>query len=242
MQEKTRGNTCSIAVLPTYNEAQNIGPLITEILNIDDKIEVLVVDDDSPDGTAQEVKRIIEKRKRVHILHRRAERGRGLAGIAGFKYAVKKGYDYIIEMDADFSHPPEYIPVLLKNIKRHDVVIGSRFTNGAVTERKSVVRNLISRAANLYIRLVLGVSTRDCTSGFRCFRKEVLEAIGLDKISSKGPAVVEEVLYNCHKHGFDISEVPIVFRNRKKGKTKLTLKELIRTMLEMPRIRRPDKI
>jgi len=227
----------AVVILPTYNESGNIKLLIESILEIEEGIDILVIDDNSPDGTGKIVDEIAAESQRVHILCRKAKRGRGLAGIAGFIYAIKEGYDYIIEMDADFSHPVEYIPLLLKEIKDHDVVIGSRFIKGSVVTRSNLLRNIISVIANLYIRIILGIRIRDCTSGFRCFRKNVLDSIRLQDMISEGPSIVEEILYACHKRGYDIAEVPVTFKDRRHGKTKLTLGKLLKSSLLMVRIR-----
>ena len=227
----------SIVVLPTFNESGNIRELITAILDTVKDADVLVVDDDSPDGTSDIVAEMSLSSDNVHLLRRCGCRGRGLAGIAGFQYAVEKDYDYIIEMDADFSHPPEYIPSLLKEIKEHDVVIGSRFVTGAATSRVSRLRNIISVLANHYIRLVLGLRVGDCTSGFRCFRRDILASIRLNDMISTGPSIVEEVLYACHKMGYDIKEIPIEFADRRGGRTKLTLHKLLQTLFFVLKIR-----
>jgi len=232
-----RYKVSAVVILPTYNESGNIKLLIESILEIEKGIDILVVDDSSPDGTARIVERIAAQSRRVHILCREGRRGRGLAGIAGFIYAIKKGYDYIIEMDADFSHPAEYIPLFLKEIKKHDVVIGSRFIKGSVVTRSNLLRNIISAMANIYIRIVLGIRVRDCTSGFRCFKRNILDSIRLEDMISQGPSIVEEILYACHKRGYDIAEVPVTFKDRRHGKTKLTLGKLLKSSLLMIQIR-----
>lgn len=207
-----------IAMLPTYNEAENIGPLIDDLLAISPEMEVVVVDDDSPDGTW----RIVEQKQKtypghVHLLRRRGERGRGSAGVAGFKLALQLNADLIIEMDADYSHHPRFIPSLIEASKEADVVIGSRLIKGGGERGRSVFRRLTTLLANIYIRLLLGLPVKDCTSGFRVFRREALERINLDKMTSKGPAIVQEILIACHSRGMKIKEVPILFEERRAG-------------------------
>ena len=215
----------SIVIIPTYNEKENISNLIKDILKVKD-IEILVVDDNSPDKTWNIVKNIAKKNKRVHLLLRTKNKGRGLAGVAGFKYAVKNNYDFILEMDADFSHNPKYIPDFLEKIKECDVVLGSRTIKGGKDFGRPMLRKLITRLANLYIRLILGIKVKDCNSGYRCFRKKVLESVNLDKIISKGPSIVQELLYKAHLKKFKIKEIPITFIERKIGSSKLGLKQL----------------
>jgi len=215
----------SIVIVPTYNEKENIKRLLKEILKIS-HLDVLVVDDNSPDRTWEIVKGIAKKNKRVHLLLRTKNKGRGLAGIAGFKYALKNNYDYILEMDADFSHNPRYIPDFLRKIKSCDVVLGSRAIKGGRNIGRPLLRRTITRLANLYIRLIFGLKVKDCNSGYRCFRREVLEKIELDKFISDGPSIVQEVLYKVHLNGFKIKEIPIVFEERTEGSSKLGPKQL----------------
>ncbi|MCX6999262.1 MAG: polyprenol monophosphomannose synthase [Candidatus Sumerlaeota bacterium] len=208
-----------MVTLPTYNESANILPLIDELLAVQDDISVVVIDDDSPDGTHRLVRERQKKDPRVHLIHRTGERGRGTAGAAGFKYAVAQAADLIVEMDADFSHHPRFLPALLNAAQDADVVIGSRLMAGGGETGRSFIRRIITHLANSYIRLVLGLKVRDCTSGYRVFRRAVLEAIQLDTLTAKGPAIVQEVLFRCGQHGFRMVEVPIVFEERKRGKS-----------------------
>lgn len=204
-------------MIPTYNEADNIAQLIRTILSIEPHLEIVVVDDDSPDGTAQIVKEISSSDSRVHLLWRHHERGRGTAGIAGFKYAMEHGADVIIEMDADFSHDPHMIPEFLKYIDEYDVVVGSRFVRGGKNIRKGFIRNLVTWAANHYIRFVLKIKIQDATSGYRCWRREVLEALDISRTISIGPSVVQELLYKALLLGFSVKEIPITFVDRFRG-------------------------
>ena len=212
----------TIVVVPTYNEKDNIVQLIRKILL--HNVDILVVDDNSPDGTWKLVEEISKKEKRVKLHKRIGERGRGTAGIAGFKDALKQGYDCIIEMDADFSHNPDDIPRLLDAIRNADIVLGSRLVKEGRQIGRSSYRKLLTSFANNYIRTILGMKIKDCNSGYRCFRKKVLEGINLDSIKAKGPDIVQEILYKAYLKGFKIIEIPIVFTEREKGSSKLGMK------------------
>ena len=225
----------AIAIVPTYNEKENIQQLIKEILKYG--VDVLVVDDNSPDGTWKIVQELAKKDKRVHLLLRTKNKGRGLAGVAGFKFAVEKKYDYIIEMDADFSHNPKYIPDFLKNIKEFDVVLGSRAVEGGEDVGRPLLRKMITRLANGYIGMILGLKVKDCNSGYRCFKRNVLESIGLDNIIAKGPSIVQEIIYKVHLKGFKIKEIPIQFVEREQGSSKLGPQQLWRGYMMVLKLR-----
>ena len=227
----------AMAMLPTYNEAPNIGALIGEILHQGADIGVVVVDDDSPDGTAAIVEGLRREDPRIHLILRTTERGRGTAGIAGFRYAVAQGVEFIIEMDADFSHSPSYIPFFLSRMEGCDLLIGSRLVRGGGERGRSILRGGITRMANAYIRLVLGLPFRDCTSGYRVFRRKVLESIELDQLFSTGPPIVEEVLYKAHRRGFRIREVPFLFEDRKAGESTFNRRIMLNALLMMWKIR-----
>lgn len=217
----------TIVVIPSYNESENIEKLINAILDLNmEDLEILVVDDDSPDGTWKIVEDLSHKHEDVHLLHRKEKRGRGSAGVDGFKYALAHGADYILEMDADFSHDPRYIPELVEYMKDADLVLGSRGIEGGSDVGRSPMRQAITKMANFYIRVMFGMKVRDCNSGFRCFRREVVEVIDPDKTISDGPAIVQEWLYKTHLKGFTIKEAPIVFVERKEGESKLGFKGL----------------
>lgn len=220
-------------IIPTYNEAGNIEALLKEIKaqNIPGLIPV-VVDDNSPDGTAK----IAEKEAKVIL--RTKDRGRGSAGIEGFKYALKEGADYIIEMDADFSHHPKYLKDLIKPMDKYDIVIGSRFVEGGKDLDRGIARKVVTTFARNYIKWILGIKVNDITSGYRCFRRKVLEAIGLDHMISAGPSIVSEILYKASLKGFKIYETPIVFEDRKTGETKLNAKILLKTLYMIYKFRR----
>ena len=214
-------------MVPTYNEKENIKTLIDEILKLKIKnLHIVVVDDNSPDNTWKIVQQISKKNKNVHLLLRKSDKGRGSAGRDGFIYCLKHGADIIIEMDADMSHNPKYILVMIKELKNADVILGSRRVKGSKEIGRSQFRRLVTLIANLYITWMLGIRVKDCNSGYRCFKREVLEKIKSEKIESKGPSIVQEVLFKTHLNKFRIKEIPITFINRTKGKSKLGLKQL----------------
>ena len=217
-------------ILPTYNEAENISKVINLIKELHPHWAILVIDDSSPDGTAGIVEDLRKKIDNIYLIKRDGERGRGLAGVCGFDLALKEGSDIIVEMDADMSHHPRYLPDLVREIENYDVVIGSRYIKGGGEMGRPLSRRLISRLANLYLRIILGLSIRDWTSGYRCFRREALNSI-LSDIKSRGPSIVEEVLFKIRKKGFKIKEVPITFYERERGTSKLNLKILFKTLL-----------
>ena len=227
-----------MVVIPTYNEKENISVLLEEIESLGIAgLEVVVVDDDSPDGTWEVIEGRMVEDSHLHLLTRMGERGRGLAGVAGFKYALDAGADVIVEMDGDFSHAPSYIPDFLKAIEKFDVVLGSRFVKGGGSERRNLVRRIISELSGLYIRMVLGLHLKDPTSGFRCFRRKVLERINLSTLTAKGPFIVTEVLFRCYREGFRIGEIPIVFRKRFSGKSKLSFRMLLRISVQVLKLK-----
>ncbi len=224
-------------MVPTYNESGNIERLITEILAQGDDVGVVVVDDDSPDGTWKIVEEYSKRDSRVHLLRRIGRRGRGTAGIEGFQYAVKQGVEFVIEMDADFSHNPSYISGFLKEMGDCDLLIGSRMVKGGGETGRGPLRQWITKAANLYIRLILGLPYKDSTSGYRVFRREVLEAVDLNDIMSTGPSIVQEVLYKAHKKGFRIKELPIIFEDRTVGQSTFNSRIMRQSLMMIPKIR-----
>lgn len=214
-------------MIPTYNEKENIANLIESILNLKIKnLHIVVVDDNSPDGTWKIVQDISKKNNDVNLLLRKKDRGRGSAGRDGFIYCLRNNADIIVEMDADFSHDPKYIPLMLKEIKNNDIVLGSRQIKGGKEIGRIPLRKLITKLANLYINIILGIKVKDCNSGFRCFRREIMEKINPENLESKGPSIVQEVLFKAHLKKARIKEIPIIFINRKKGVSKLGLKQL----------------
>lgn len=213
----------AMIVVPTYNEKENICRLIPEILSQDDGIEVLVVDDDSPDGTGDLVEQVFGGQARVHLLRRPAKMGLGTAYISGFRYALARpDIRCVFEMDADFSHRPKYIPDFLEAVNSADVVLGSRYVPGGGVENWRLARRIISRAGSAFSRVMLGLPVNDCTGGFRCYRREVLEALDLDHVTSQGFGFQVEMLYRCKNKGFKIIEIPIVFPDREQGTSKMS--------------------
>lgn len=214
-------------MIPTYNESENIKDLIGEILKLKIKnLHVVVVDDNSPDKTWKIVQDISKKKKNVHLLLRKKDKGRGAAGRDGFIYCLRNGAGIIVEMDADMSHNPKYIPTMIKELKNADLILGSRRVEGGKEIGRSSFRRFVTWGANLYIKIMLGIKVKDCNSGFRCFKRKVLEAIKLENLESKGPSIVQEVLFKAHLKGFRIKEIPITFVNREKGHSKLGIPQL----------------
>lgn len=212
----------TLIIIPTYNEIDNIKKLLEQVLAKSETIEVLVIDDNSPDGTALRVKFMQSSEPRIHILERPGKMGLGSAYVTGFKYALERDYDYIIEMDADFSHNPEDIPLLLNAAKKYDLVIGSRYCEGVNIIHWPIKRLLISYFASKYVRTITRMPVKDPTSGFKCFQRKVLENIDLDKILSDGYAFQIEMNFRAWVKGFHIKEIPIVFTERKNGVSKMS--------------------
>jgi dolichol-phosphate mannosyltransferase len=209
-----------IVIIPTYNERDNLASLIPAIFDVDDALDILVVDDGSPDGTGELVETFIEQTTRVQMLQRGSKQGLGTAYLDGFQYALARRYDYMVQMDADFSHRPEDLPRLLTAAKDADLVIGSRKVPGGRVENWSFVRRFISKGGSFYARTLLGLPIKDCTGGFKCFRRHVLEALDLDTVHSNGYGFQVEMNYLCHRAGFKVIEVPIVFPDRTSGQSK----------------------
>lgn len=225
-------------VLPTYNEAENLGPLIDAVLaKLPPSAQVLVVDDGSPDGTGEVADRLAEQHENVHVLHRSCKEGLGPAYIAGFREALAQGAGLVLEMDADFSHDPAYLPRLLEAAEHADVVLGSRYVAGGGVSEWGALRRAISRGGSTYARHVLGLQLRDLTGGFKCFRREVLEAIDLDAISARGYAFQVEMTYRAVRAGFRVVEVPIVFRERRVGNSKMDLSIVAEAIWRLPLLR-----
>jgi len=224
----------TLIVIPTYNEKDNVEKLVEEIFKYAPRVEALIVDDNSPDGTGNIADRIASIDKRVSVIHRMSDKGRGASGAEGFKAALKReNISYIMEMDADFSHDPKYIPNFLKEITRNDIVIGSRFIKESEDTERNILRRLFSKVVNFLIRNYLGLDIRDCSSGYRCFKREAMACLELDLLMSKGPAIIEEILYIAHLKKYRIKEIPIAFKNRYKNKTKLNLIKLFRAGIDI---------
>lgn len=216
-------NERAVVIVPTYNERENITRIVPLILAQDPRIEVLVVDDNSPDGTGKLADDLHDADPRVNVLHRTEKAGLGKAYLAGFKWALAAGYDLIFEMDADFSHDPDHLTQFLAAIKDNDLVLGSRYREGKVTVVNwPIMRLLLSYGANIYARRVTGLQLWDGTGGFKCFRRRVLEAIPLDEVRSNGYAFQIEMSFRAWKKGFRIAEIPIVFHDRTEGESKMS--------------------
>jgi len=222
----------SLVIIPTYNELENIPNLIPKILQKDEGLEVLIVDDNSPDGTAAFVEEESKLNSRVHLIKRNAKLGLGTAYIEGFKFALKNGYDFIFEMDADFSHNPKELINFLREIESADLVLGSRYKSGVNVVNWPMKRLLLSYFANVYTRIITGLPVKDATGGFKCFRREVLEAIDLDNVKSNGYAFQIEMTYKAWKKGFRIKEISIIFIDRVKGTSKMS-KKIVREAVTM---------
>ncbi len=210
-------------VIPTYDEKENIERIVREILALGTGASVLIVDDNSPDGTGEIADRLSrELDGQVFVEHRQGKQGLGSAYRHGFREALDKGADCVFEMDADFSHNPKYVPDFVAAIEKHDVVIGSRYVPGGGTENWGALRKFISRGGSIYARVFTGLKVKDSTSGFRCYRKEVLESIDFSRISASGYAFQVEMAYVCTIMGFDVYELPIVFVDRTEGTSKMS--------------------
>lgn len=227
----------TLIVIPTYNEAENIFTLLDAVHAQVPETDILVVDDNSPDGTATMVETRMKEDKRLSILKRPGKLGLGSAYIAGFKVALERGYDAIFEMDADFSHNPKYLPGFIEAIKEADLVLGSRYVEGGGVENWALSRKIISIGGSLYARIILGVPYRDLTGGFKCFRRETLAAIDLDGVHSEGYSFQIEMTYRVHKKGLRIREIPIVFADRLGGKSKMSWKIFIEAIYRVWQMR-----
>jgi dolichol-phosphate mannosyltransferase len=221
----------AFVIIPTYNEAENIERLIREIRRYAPEIGIVVADDDSPDGTWRIVEKVREKDRDLFLLRRTARKGRGKAGIDAFRFVLEQGADVVIEMDGDFSHDPKYIPVFLEKIGEFDLVVGSRAVPEGQDLRPSPLRRYLTRLSTAYARIILALPVKDCNSGYRCFRREVLEGINLDSIRSVGPSIVQELLYKAFLLRFSITEIPIIFVERQAGKSNLNLRKLLQGFL-----------
>ena len=214
-------NTKILVIIPTYDEAANIQKLVPQILEQDPRIHVLVIDDNSPDGTALQVEKMMKETNGLYLIKRVGKMGLGTAYVDGFRFALKKHYDLIFQMDADFSHDSSVINQFLKMIEGYDLVIGSRYIRGVNVVNWPMSRLLLSWLANVYTRVVTGLPVKDATSGFKCFRRSVLEAINLDKVRSDGYAFQIEIDFKVWKMGFRVKEIPIVFIDRYIGVSKM---------------------
>jgi len=235
LQETESGKT--LIVIPTYNESENIERLANQLLQISPDISLLIVDDESPDGTGMVADTLAEKSPRIEVIHRKGKGGRGSACVEGFKYSLDKDFDYIFEMDADFSHNPKEIPLFFEKIKSYDMIIGSRYLKGSRIVDWSLGRRIFSKVANLYARAILGIPISDYTNGFRIYRKKVLMDMDFEKIKSKGFIVLSEMAYQVYKKGYRIGEIPTLFINRKRGKSNLSFQEIFSAFTGVLRVK-----
>lgn len=228
----------ALVCVPTYDEAENVGPITRAILEATPDVDVLVIDDNSPDGTGRLADAIAAREPRVQVLHRKGKEGLGKAYLAGFAWALERSYELIIEMDADFSHNPSYLRPMLELARTADVVIGSRNVKGGGTVNWGLGRKLLSRGGSLYARTVLGLPVRDVTAGFKCFRREVLQAIDLPSVQCSGYAFQIELKYRAVKMGFRVTELPILFEDRRVGQSKMSRRIVLEAIAKVWSIRR----
>jgi dolichol-phosphate mannosyltransferase len=226
-----------LIIIPTYNEKDNIGLLVSAIDKTVPGVHILVVDDGSPDGTSAFVKEMGKHRNNLFVLDRLNKEGLGKAYVAGFHWALARDYEYIFEMDADFSHDPKYLPDFLATIERNDLVIGSRYISGVNVINWPMKRLLLSYCASIVARIITGLPLRDCTAGFKCFRRTVLEKISLDTIDSSGYAFQIEMNFFAWKNRFRIAEIPIVFTDRQRGTSKMSTKIIREAMILLWKLR-----
>jgi dolichol-phosphate mannosyltransferase len=227
----------ALVCVPTYNERENVEAITSAILAAVPEVEVLVIDDNSPDGTGQLADGLAARDPRVHVLHRAGKEGLGKAYLAGFAWALARGYRLVMEMDADFSHNPRYLPAMLAAAGEADLALGSRYVPGGGTVNWGLGRKLLSRGGSFYARTLLGLRVRDLTGGFKCFRREVLEAIDLGSVSCTGYAFQIELTYRAIARGFKVAEVPIVFEDRRVGHSKMSKRIVLEALRKVWSIR-----
>ncbi|MBI5549268.1 MAG: polyprenol monophosphomannose synthase [Deltaproteobacteria bacterium] len=228
----------ALVIIPTYNEAENVEPITLAVLAADPRLDVLIVDDNSPDGTGVKADALAKADGRVHVLHRAAKEGLGRAYLAGFEWALARPYRFVFEMDADFSHDPRYLPRFLAQMEAGaDMVLGSRYVEGGGTVNWGISRQIISKGGSLYARSILGVKVRDLTGGFKCFRRETLEGLDLAGVRSTGYAFQIDVTFRALKRGFKVREIPIVFEDRRVGKSKMSRKIFLEAVTMVWRLR-----
>lgn len=221
----------ALVIIPTYNERDNVEPICRDVLRADPRTDILIVDDNSPDGTGQLADSIAADSKRVHVLHRPAKQGLGKAYLDAFGWGLARGYQFLLEMDADFSHDPRYLPAFIDAAAAGShLVIGSRYAPGGGTRNWGLARRTLSRGGSLYARTILGVDVSDLTGGYKCFRREVLEAIDLSQVRSTGYAFQIELTYRALQAGFTLQEIPIVFDDRRVGKSKMSRKIVLEAL------------
>ena len=226
----------AVVLLPTYNEIENLARIVPAILDAA-PVDMMILDDNSPDGTGELADQLAQNNPRISVVHRPGKQGLGAAYLDGFNRALKAGYDRVLEMDADFSHPPGQLPEMLRLANEYDLVLGSRWVPGGGTKNWPLQRQVISRMGSLYARTVLGVGIRDLTGGFKCFRRSVLEAIDLTSIRTTGYAFQIEMTYRAVKRGFRVKETPIIFTEREQGVSKMSRRIVVEAVLKVPKLR-----
>ncbi len=228
----------ALIVIPTYNEVENLKPITDAVFKVTpESVHVLVVDDGSPDGTGKLADELAKTNPRLHVLHRAEKQGLGPAYIAGFTWGFQNNFEHLIEMDADFSHNPKFLPTMLSLLKENDYVIGSRYVAGGGTVNWGLMRKIISRGGSLYARLILGAPIRDFTGGFNGWKRKVLEAINLSTLEAGGYSFQIELKYQAFKKGFQPKEFPIVFEDRRVGKSKMSSRIVVEALALVPKLR-----
>jgi len=230
----------ALVCLPTYNEIDNLRPMVAAILAVVPAVEILVIDDNSPDGTGALADELAAADRRVHVLHRAGKEGLGKAYLAGFDWALRQGYELVLEMDADFSHDPKYLPGMLAASREADLVLGSRNIPGGGTVNWGILRKVISRGGSFYARTILGIPVRDLTGGFKCFHRRVLESIELPSVECSGYAFQIELTYRTLRRGFRVKEIPIVFVDRRVGQSKMSKRIVLEALRKVWSIRRSN--
>jgi dolichol-phosphate mannosyltransferase len=227
----------ALVVIPTYNERENLDPLLRQVFAQGLPIEVLIIDDNSPDGTGAMADELAAADPRVHVMHRAGKMGLGSAYVAGFRYALERDYDAVFEMDADFSHNPDSLPEFLRELETADLVVGSRYLHGVTVVNWPLKRLILSYGANVYSRVITGIPIKDLTGGFKCFRRRVLETIDLDAIDAKGYAFQIETTYRVRRAGFRVVEIPIAFTDREHGTSKMNGAIVVEAVWKVPLLR-----
>lgn len=224
----------TLIIIPTYNEKENIAPLIKDIFSVLPSTDILVIDDNSPDKTGEIVESLSRENPRIKLIKRDAKLGLGSAYVAGFQYAVSCGHDFIFQMDADFSHHPRYLAEFLKEAENYPVVLGSRYIRGGKILGWSIFRRILSRLGNFYARLLLGLKIKDLTGGYKCFRGQAIKQILATPLNSEGYIFQIEATFRAYKEGFAVKEIPIIFENRRKGSSKISKGIIFEALLKVP--------
>ncbi len=227
----------TLIIIPTYNEIENLQKLTAGIFSVLPETDILIIDDNSPDGTGNLAERLAKKNHRIKVIHRERKLGLGSAYIQGFKYALNSGYDFIFEMDADFSHSPAYLPDFLAETFGYQLILGSRYVKGGGITDWGIWRRFLSYSANLYAKIILGLPYHDLTGGFKCYTRNLLKNLGLDSIISEGYVFQIETTLRTHRKGFAIKEIPIVFKGRRRGKSKISRAICLEAIWKIPLLR-----